>query len=155
MVKSNLELTSRTQYLGMLIDTIRERVSSKDFRISVFCDVADKFLLRFPLLARMWQQILGYMAPMEQLISKGGGGLLLPFLGLWNFVFSRPMFMVTFFIPDFSLWLKPILQLVHSSLVIQAVHPRLFCPACSAQPHSLASSLQPVCPRLYPLAHHS
>ena len=76
MVKSNLELTSRTQYLGMLIDTIRERVSSKDFRISVFCDVADKFLLHFPLLARMWQQILGYMAPMEQLISKarGGGG---------------------------------------------------------------------------------
>ena len=65
MKKSDLELISRGQCLGMLVDTIRERVYPTDSWITRFQDVADKFPLHPSPLVKMWQQILSHLASLK------------------------------------------------------------------------------------------
>ena len=69
MEKSDLEPTSKVQYLGMLIDTMWEGVFLTASRIVRFWDLAARFLLLLASLAKMWQQLLSHMASMERFVS--------------------------------------------------------------------------------------
>ena len=68
--KLDLEPTSKTQYLGMVIDTISERVYSTNSQITRFWDAADKFLHPTYLPAKMWQQNLGHMASLQWFVPR-------------------------------------------------------------------------------------
>ena len=68
--KSDLKLSSRAQYLGMLMDTIKERVSMTNFWMINFRDLMDQFIV-LPSSARMWQQLLSYMASLEWFVPQG------------------------------------------------------------------------------------
>ena len=60
--KSDLKLSSTTQYLGMLIDTIRERAFPTDFHILGFGRQVPS--------VKMWQQLLGYVASLLQFVHR-------------------------------------------------------------------------------------
>ena len=64
---SDLELTQRAQYLGVLMDTTCEKVHPIDSRISGFQN-SHKVLSQTDPLAMLWQQ-LGHMASLEQFIN--------------------------------------------------------------------------------------
>ena len=55
--KLDLKPSSKAQYLGMLIDTIGERVFPMDSLTVRFRDLAGKFLLLPSPLIKMWQQL--------------------------------------------------------------------------------------------------
>ena len=63
--KSDFHPSTRVQYLGMLTDTFLEKVFPSKARLSQFLEVVTSFLALPPLLARMWQQLLGHMASLE------------------------------------------------------------------------------------------
>ena len=71
MKKSDLKLTSKVLYLGMLIGTIQERVSLTAFQITRFWDLVDKFLILTSPPVKMWQQILGLIASLECFVLRG------------------------------------------------------------------------------------
>ena len=59
---SDLKPSSMAQYLGMLIDTIQEKVFPMYSWIVRFQDLTDKFLLLPTPPAKIWQQLLCHMA---------------------------------------------------------------------------------------------
>ena len=68
--KSDLEPSSRAQYFGMLIDTIRERALWADSRIVRFWDLADNFLLLTSPPAKMWQPTQGHLLVHKQVSQE-------------------------------------------------------------------------------------
>ena len=54
-----------TTHLGMLLDTIQEKVYPMGFRINRFRDLARKFQAQVSPPASMWRELLGHMASLE------------------------------------------------------------------------------------------
>ena len=71
--KSNLKQTSKAQCLGIIMDTIQERVYPADSRSFRFWEVADSFLSLLSPPAKMWQ-ILGHMASLEWSVPRAWSG---------------------------------------------------------------------------------
>ena len=69
--KSDLEPTSRVQYLVMVIGTSRERVFPSDARVCRFWDLVARFLLLRSPPVKMWQQLLSHMASLGQFVPRG------------------------------------------------------------------------------------
>ena len=69
--KLDLQPTTRVQYLGMVIDTSRERVFPSYTQLSRFLVLAVKFLTLPSPPARMWQQLLGHIASQECFPPRG------------------------------------------------------------------------------------
>ena len=66
--KSDLQPSTRVQYLGMLLDTSLEKVFPLQACLACFRDVVTSFLLLLLPPASMWQQLLGHMASLERFL---------------------------------------------------------------------------------------
>ena len=67
----DLQLSTRLQYLGTVIDFSQERVFPSEARMSQFWDLAAGFLALPSPPARMWQQLLGQKASLEPFLPGG------------------------------------------------------------------------------------
>ena len=72
--KSDLEPSSRAQHLGMLINTVWERVYPADSQIIKFQDLVDKFLF-LPSPRECSSRSWGHMASLERFIPWGRAGM--------------------------------------------------------------------------------
>ena len=68
MEKSNLQPSTQTKYLGVLIDSVRMDARPTDTRINNFLEITTRFLAQPSPPARLWQSVLGHMASLEKLV---------------------------------------------------------------------------------------